>query len=76
MHIVLLAIQISLLPVMGVVLWQIRKKLPTGDLPEDAVPDRKRTDFLTKRLDLLSICFVAEAVLSVLQLILRFLDTL
>ena len=72
----LIAAQIVVLLVVGVLLWQIWHLLHRKDIPENEPLGENRVKYLSHRLTAVSICAVIEAALSIAQAILRFIEGL
>ena len=75
-HYLLLAAQIIVLMIAGVLLWQIWRFVKHKDIPEDEPLGDDRAKYLTQRLTALSVCAVMEAVLCIAQAVLRFVEGL
>jgi hypothetical protein len=75
-HYLLLAAQIIVLMIAGVLLWQIWRFVKHKDIPEDEPLGDDRAKYLTRRLTALSVCAVMEAVLCIAQAVLRFVEGL
>ena len=75
-HYLLLAAQIIVLMIAGVLLWQIWRFVKHKDIPEDEPLGDDQAKYLTRRLTALSVCAVMEAVLSIAQAVLRFVEGL
>ena len=75
-HYILTAAQIIILVIVGVLLWQIWKLLVHKDIPENTPLDEKQVQTLHKKLKLLVSFVAAEAVISIIQAILRFIEGL
>ena len=75
-HYLLLAAQIIVLMIAGVLLWQIWRFVKHKDIPEDEPLGDDRAKQLTRRLTALSVCAVMEAVLCIAQAVLRFVEGL
>ena len=74
MQIILIAAQITVLLVIGVLLWQIWHFLKRSDLPDDEPLGEERAKYLTRRLTWLIVCFGLEAGLLIVSTILRILQ--
>ena len=74
MDIILIVIQIVLLAVSIVMLWQIWQFLKRKDIPEDDHLDEKRTKYLTDRLNVLQVCIIAEVVLYVVHFVMEIVE--
>ena len=72
----LLAAQMIVLITAGILLWQVWHYLHRKDIPEDEPLGEVRAKYLTRRLTVLSVCAVVEAVLAITQAILRFVEGL
>mgnify|MGYP007053785316 CR=1 FL=1 len=75
-HYIILAAQIIILVISGVLLWQIWHFLNRKDIPENEPLGEVRAKYLTQRLTALSICAVMEAVFCIAQAVLRFVEGL
>ena len=75
-HYFLLATQIIVLIIAAILLWQIGHYLHRKDIPEDEPLGEVRAKYLTRRLTVLSVCAVEEAVLAITQAVLRFVEGL
>ena len=69
MQITLIAAQIILLLVIGVLLWQIWRKFKST--PEDEVIGEDRTKYMTRRLVWIAVCAGHMAALQITSAILR-----
>ena len=69
MNYVIAIFQLLFLIAALVLLWQLWRKFK--QIPEDEVIGEERAKYMTKRLNILAVCFAAEAVLSIVQLVLR-----
>ena len=72
MQIMLIAAQITVLLVIGVLLWQIWRKFKS--IPEDEVIGEDRAEYMRRRLTWVAACAIAEALLQIASAILRFLE--
>ncbi len=72
----LLAVQIAVLIVIGVLLWQIWHFLHRKDIPEDEPLGENRAKYLSHRLTAIGIGSAVEAVLCIAQAVLRFTEGL
>ncbi|MBR2937777.1 MAG: hypothetical protein IKB80_04710 [Oscillospiraceae bacterium] len=66
---ILVIVQIAALLAIAVLLWQILRKFKA--IPEDEIIGEERAKYLTVRLNILMVCVAAEAVLSIVQTMLR-----
>lgn len=73
---ILIAAQILVLLVIGVLLWQIWRFLHSKDIPDDEPLGEERTKYLTRRLTVICICAAVEAALQIASAILRFVDAI
>ena len=73
-HYALIAGQIIVLLVIGVLLWQTWRKLKS--IPEDEVIGEERTEYMRRRLTWVAVCAIVEALLQIASTILRFVETL
>lgn len=73
---VLCAAQIIILIIASVILWQVWKLLVHKDIPDDKPLSDKQVQVLHKKLKLLVVLVAAEAVVSIIQAVLRFVDGL
>ena len=69
MQIFLIAVQISVLLVIGVLLWQVWRKFKS--IPEDEIIGKERAKYMTRRLTWIGICSSVIAVLQIVSAILR-----
>ena len=74
MQILLIAAQITVLLVIGVLLWQIWHFLKRKDIPDEEPLGEERTRYLTVRLTWLCVCFALEAALLIASAVLRVLE--
>ena len=74
MQILLIAAQITVLLVIGVLLWQIWHFLKRNDIPDEEPLGEERARYLTVRLTWLCVCFGLESVLLIVSTILRVLE--
>ena len=74
MQIFLIAAQITVLLVIGVLGWQIWRKFKS--IPEDEVIGEDRTKYMTRRLTWIAICAGFAAALQIISAILRILRIL
>ncbi len=72
MQIILIAAQITVLLVIGVLLWQIWRKFKS--IPEDEVIGENRTKYMTRRLTWIAICSGFVAALQIISAILRMVE--
>lgn len=72
MQIFLIAVQISVLLVIGILAWQIWRKFQT--IPEDEIVGEERVKFMTRRLKWIAVCIGLEAALQVAAAVLRILE--
>lgn len=72
MQIFLIAAQISVLLVIGILAWQIWRKFQT--IPEDEIVGEERAKFMTWRLKWIAVCIGLEAALQVAAAVLRILE--
>lgn len=72
---ILLAVQIILLAIISVILWQIWKLLNKKDDPDDQPLCKQYRKTLHTKLLFLEILIIAEAIVSIVQAILRFVLT-
>ena len=76
MQIILIAAQIAVLLVIGVLLWQIWRFLKRSDIPDDEPLGEKLAKYLTRRLTWLCVCFGLGAALLIASAILRVLENI
>lgn len=76
MQIFLIAAQITVLLVIGVLLWQIWRFLKSTDIPDDEPLGEERAKFMTLRLKWIAVCIGLEAVLQIASAILRFFEVI
>lgn len=76
MHHLLIAAQLIVLILAGILLRQIWHFLKCKDIAEEEPLGEQRTKYLTHRLTGLSICAVIEAALAITQAVLRFVEGL
>ena len=76
MQIFLIATQITVLLVIGVLLWQIWRFLRNKDIPDDEPLGEERAKYLTRRVTWIGICTVLEAALQIASAILRIVETI
>ena len=76
LHYILTAAQIVILVIVGVNLWRIWKLLVHKDISEDTPLDEKQVQTLHQKLKLLVVFVAAEAVISIIQAVLRFIEGL
>ena len=69
MQLILIATQIAVLPVIGVLLWQIWRKFKS--IPEDEMIGEERAKYMTLRLTLITVCSAVEIVLFIASAVLR-----
>ena len=74
MQIFLIAAQITVLLVIGVLLWQIWRFLKSTDIPDDEPLGEERAKFMTLRLKWIAVCIGLEAALQVAAAVLRILE--
>ena len=72
MQIILIAAQITILLVIGVLLWQVWHKFKS--IPENEVIGEERTKYMARRLTWIGICSAVLAVLQVVSAIFRAVD--
>ena len=72
MQIFLIAAQISVLLVIGILAWQIWRKFKS--IPDDEVIGEERAKYMTRRLKWIALCVGLEAVLSITSAVLRVLE--
>ena len=72
MQIFLIAAQISVLLVIGVLAWQIWRKFKS--IPDDEVIGEERAKYMTRRLKWIAVCIGLEAALQVAAAVLRILE--
>ncbi|MBE6977450.1 MAG: hypothetical protein E7438_02245 [Ruminococcaceae bacterium] len=72
MQIFLIAAQITVLLVIGLLLWQIWRKFKS--IPEDEVIGEDRAKYMTQRLTWIAICSGFMAVLQIISVVLRVLE--
>ena len=73
---ILIAAQIIVLIIIGVLLWQIWRFLHNKDIPDDEPLGKERTKYITRRLTWIAICAGLEAALQIASAILRFLEVI
>ena len=73
---ILLAAQIVVLIILGVLLWQIWRFLHSKEIPDDEPLGEKRATYLTRKLTWIGICTAVEAVLQIAAAILRFVEAI
>lgn len=76
LKIAFVVIEIALLIVLGVLLWQIGKFLRDKSIPDDEPLGEERVEYLTKRIDLLKITFIAMFIVQLLHIIWRIIKFL
>ena len=76
LHYLLLAAQLIVMVIAGVLLWQIWHFLNRKDIPQDEPLGEVHANYLTRRLTALSVCAVIEAALAITQAVLRFIEGL
>ena len=69
MQLILIATQIAVLLVIGVLLWQIWRKFKS--IPEDEIIGEERAKYMTLRLTLITVCSAVEIVLFIASAVLR-----
>ena len=74
MQIFLIAAQITVLLVIGVLLWQIWRFLKSNDIPDDEPLGEERAKFMTLRLKWIAVCIGLEAALQITSAVLRMLE--
>lgn len=72
MQIFLIAAQISVLLVIGILAWQIWRKFKS--IPDDEVIGEERAKYMTRRLKWIAVCIGLEAALQVAAAVLRILE--
>ncbi len=72
MQIILIAAQITVLLVIGMLLWQIWHKFKS--IPEDEVIGEDRTKYMTRRLTWIALCAGFVAALRITSAVLRMLE--
>lgn len=72
---VLLALEILVLLIIGFFWWQIWHFLHRKDIPEDEPLGEARAKYLTKRLNIIGVCAVLEAVMLITSSILNFIHS-
>ncbi len=70
----LIAAQIIVFILIGILVWQIWRKLKS--IPEDEIVGETRAKYMTLRLTWIGICAGLEAVLQIASAILRFLEVI
>ena len=73
---ILIAVQIVVLIILGVLLWQIWHFLHSKDIPDDEPLGEERAKYITCRLTWIGICTAVEAVLQIVATILRFVEVI
>ena len=73
---ILIAVQIVVLIILGVLLWQIWRFLHSKDIPDDEPLGKERAKYLTRRATWICICVGLEAALQIASAILRFLEAI
>ena len=73
---ILLMVQIVVLIILGVLLWQIWRFLHNKDIPDDEPLGKERAKYITRRLTWIGICTAVEAVLQIVATILRFVEVI
>lgn len=73
---ILIVLQIVILFIIGILLWQIWHFLNNDSIPDDKPLGKERTKSLTNRLNALMVCFTVEAILAIVQAVLRFILSL
>ena len=76
MNDILIAVQIVVLIILGVLLWQIWRFLHSKDIPDDEPLGKERAKYLTRRATWICICVGLEAALQIASSILRFLEAI
>ena len=72
MQIILIAAQITVLLVIGVLLWQIWRKFKL--IPEDEVMGVEQGEYMRHRLTWITVCAIVEVLLQIVSTILRMLE--
>ena len=72
MQIFLIAAQISVLLVIGILAWQIWRKFKS--IPENEIIGEVRAKYMTQRLKWITLCAGLEAVLQITAAVLRVLE--
>jgi len=73
---ILLMVQIVVLIILGVLLWQIWRFLHNKDIPDDEPLGKERAKYITRRLTWIGICAGLEALLQIASAILRFIEAI
>ena len=68
----LIAAQIIVFIIIGILLWQIWRKFKS--IPEDEIVGETRAKYMTRRLTWIAICAWLEAALQIASAILRFVE--
>lgn len=76
MNLAFIIIEIILLIALGVLLWQVWKFLHDKNIPDDEPLGKERVEYLTKRIDLLKITFIAMFIVQLLHIIWRIIKFL
>ena len=71
---ILLMVQIVVLIILGVLLWQIWRFLHNKDIPDDEPLGKERAKYITRRLTWIAICAGLEAALQITSAILRIFE--
>ena len=74
MQILLIAAQIAVLLVIGLLLWQIWHFLKRGDISDEEPLGEERAKYFSRKLTWLIVCFGLEAGLQIISTILRILS--
>ena len=75
LHYTLIAAQIIVLIVLGIVLWQVWQLLHSKKISDDEPLGEEQTNFLTRKLRKISICVVLESLLQIASAVLRFVES-
>ena len=68
----LIAAQIIVFIIIGILLWQIWRKFKS--IPEDEIVGETRAKYMTRRLTWIAVCGILTAILQVTSIILRILE--
>jgi len=74
MNIFLIILQVLLMVIIGITLWQIWSFLKRKDIPENEPLGEERAKYLTDRLNVLQVGFIMEAVVFVIHILLQIMD--
>lgn len=75
-HYALIAVQIIVLLVLGVLLWQVWHFMRGKEIPDDEPLGEERAKYLKRRLTAIGICAAVEALLQLASSVLRFIEVI